>query len=86
MARFRTVIRDDRFQRELDKIEPRTRLADEAIEGLEWILARDPERGVPIGPEPVRAIPIYTLGPDLLVYYVFDESSVTLLSVIEADV
>ncbi len=84
--RRRTVIREHRFERELAAIEPSARLADQAVCGLEDILSRRPKRGVPIGPDPMWATPIYTLGPNLLVYYEFDENTVTLISIIAADV
>jgi hypothetical protein len=35
---------------------------DEALEGLEWILARSPERGAPVGEPPLRAWPVYRWG------------------------
>ena len=84
--KYRTVIRDHRFEQELAALVPNAALADQAICGLEIVLSRTPRRGVPIGPEPLWATPVYTLGPDLLVYYEFDDDTVTLLSVIEADV
>lgn len=82
---LRTVIRSHRFESELAEIEPKAELADEAVSGLEWVLARDPRFGVPIGVEPVWALPLFSLGPDLLVYYQFDDHTVTLLSVVETD-
>ena len=84
--RHRTVIREHQFERELAAIEPNAHLADQAVCGLEDVLSRRPTRGVPIGQEPMWATPIYSLGPDLLVYYEFDDDTVTLISVIEADV
>ncbi len=84
--RHRTVIREHRFEEELAAIEPNARLADQAACGLEDVLSRRPTRGVPLGPDPLWATPIYTLGPNLLVYYEFDDDTVTLISIIEADV
>lgn len=84
--RFRTVVRSPRFEQELKEIQPAARLADQATEGLEWVLARNPLYGAPIGSETVWATPLYTLGPNLLVYYRHDENSVTLLSIVESEI
>ena len=85
-GRRRTVIRDPRFEAELAAIQPNARLADQAVCGLEDVLSRTPRRGAPIGPVPLWATPVYTLGPNLLVYYEFDDDTVTLVSIVEADV
>ena len=79
MSRHRNLIRNPRFEEDLRKLPADVREVDEALEGLEWVLARSPERGAPVGEPPLRAWPVYRWGLELLVFYIFDEESVTLL-------
>lgn len=47
-GKIRTIVRDERFEYEMAKLEPNIRRADEFVEGAETILSRDPEAGCPL--------------------------------------
>ena len=83
MARLREVVEEHRFRREARAFGLELAALDDAIDGLKWELARDPERGVPAGAASLWAVPIYPRGGrELLVYYAFDERQVRLISII----
>lgn len=81
MEKLRTVVRNSRFQAELDAIEPRVERADEFLKGIEMVLARLPECGRRIGNTEVWFIAGWTV--DLAIYYAFDDERVILLSIIQ---
>jgi hypothetical protein len=78
--RFRVVIHNQRFERELRRAEPDPRRADEVAAALEFALARHPELGFPIPPEPLHIWPIYIRDAEYVAYYRFDETEVELIS------
>jgi hypothetical protein len=78
VASFRVVIKNPRFESELHRAEPDPRKADEAVEAMEFALARFPERGFPV--ESFYIWPIYIRNAEHVVYYVFDEVQVELVS------
>lgn len=78
MASFRVVIKSPRFESELRRAEPDPRKADEAVEAMEFALARHPERGFPV--ESFYIWPIYVRNAEHVVYYAFDEIQVELVS------
>jgi hypothetical protein len=78
VASFRVVIKSSRFESELHRAEPDPRKADEAVEAMEFALARHPERGFPV--ESFFIWPIYIRDVEHVVYYVFDEIQVELVS------
>jgi hypothetical protein len=80
VARFRSVVQNHRFERELRKAEPDPRRADEVVSALEFALSRHPERGVPIEDTPYSIWPIYIRGHELVAYYTYDEERVELAS------
>jgi len=87
MQPLRTVIHEQEFSSQLEAIEADFWRAEEFLEGLEWILARDPSKGVfLISEPPIRAF--YTnLGKGLkraIVYYTYSDEEVYLLSITEA--
>ncbi len=79
MANLRTVIRSERFERELSAIEPNVKRADEFLEGAETILSREPELGHRLGNSQVYFIAGWTV--DLSLYYTFSHDEVILLSI-----
>jgi hypothetical protein len=79
MANLRTIIKDTRFEQEMEAIEADVKRADEFIEGVENILSRDPESGHRLGNSYVYFIPGWTV--DLNVYYTFNDNEVFLLSI-----
>ena len=78
MASFRVVVKSLRFESELHRAESDPRMADEAVEAMEFALARHPERGFPV--ESLFIWPIYIQNTEHVVYYVFDETQVELVS------
>jgi hypothetical protein len=82
-ASHRSIIETDRFVREKQAIEPNAQLLDAALRGATWTLARNPQSGQPTVAPTVWAIPTNAmLGvPALVIYYCFDDDTVTLLSV-----
>ncbi len=79
MDKLRTIVKNSRFEKELEAIEPTIEKADEFLEGVEMVLARLPECGHQIGNSRVWFIPGWTV--DLAIYYTFDEERVVLLSI-----
>jgi hypothetical protein len=77
--KIRTIIRDHRFELEMDYIEPIVRRADEFMEGAETILSRDPEAGCPLEGSQVWFICGHTV--DAALYYTFDADHVYFLSI-----
>jgi hypothetical protein len=78
VASFRVVIKNSRFERELHQAEPDPRKADEAVEAMEFALARHPERGFPVASFFIW--PIYIRAVEHVVYYTFDDVQVELVS------
>lgn len=57
------------------------READDFVEGAEFVLARDPEVGSPLG-EGIWFLPMAPIGGvQVALYYTFDDSMVTLLAI-----
>jgi len=79
MANIRTIIKNPRFERELQALEPNVRRADEFLEGVEEILCREPQTGHRLGNSHVYFLPGWTI--DLNVYYTFTDNEVILLSI-----
>ena len=79
MASLRTVIRNNRFEQELEAIEPDVKRADDFMIGVENVLAREPNCGHRLGESHVYFIPGWTV--DLNVYYTFNDDEVFLLSI-----
>jgi hypothetical protein len=78
-GKIRTIIRDHRFELEMDYIEPNVRRADEFMEGAEEILSRDPEVGCQLNDSRVWFACGHTV--DVALYYTFDADHVYLLSI-----
>jgi len=78
-GKIRTIIRTERFQQEMNRIEPDVRRADEFLEGAETILAREPDSGYALQGSSVWFVPGHTV--DLSLFYTFDEDYVHFLSI-----
>ena len=77
----RQVIRERSFERELRALIQDAREADDFVEGAEFVLARDPEIGSPLG-EGIWFLPMAPIGrAQPALYYTFDKSTVTLLAI-----
>lgn len=82
MDSFRSVVQSHRFERELRKAEPDPRRADEVVSALEFALARHPERGFAVPGTPFSIWPIYLRDREWVAYYVYDEETVELVSLL----
>ena len=85
-AKLRTIIRDPQFEEELKQLIFHARRADEFVEAVEFLLARDPERGLQARPgSPVWTIPVQNVVDvtPVIIYYTFNEEKVILLSIQE---
>ena len=80
---LRSVIREHRFERELDELIKDAVAADQFVEAAEFLLARDPEIGFRI--EPDSSVWFLAMAPiadeQISLYYTFDETTVWLLSI-----
>jgi hypothetical protein len=77
----RQVIRERSFERELRALIRDAREADDFVEAEEFILARDPEIGSPLGGG-IWFLPMAPIGKmQIALYYTFDDSTVTLLAI-----
>lgn len=78
----RQVIRERSFERELRALIRDAREADDFVEAAEFILARDPEIGSPLG-RGIWFLPMAPIGKaQPALYYTFDDSTVTLLAIV----
>ena len=82
---LRTVREEPLFLEQLAKIEPDVQRADEFLEGVVWLLSREPGYGTQIQTgSSVWAVPA-VFSPamnQLTVYYTFDNNQVYLLSIV----
>jgi hypothetical protein len=77
----RQVIRERSFERELRALIQDAREADDFVEAAEFVLARDPEIGSLLDGE-IWFLPMAPIGhAEIALYYMFDESTVTLLAI-----
>ena len=86
-GKHREIWHEHRFERELARIEPNTRRADEFLEGAIEILATNPFYGTQLDPgSAVWFLPIADIPslPKLWLYYSFDDDNVILLSIEKA--
>jgi hypothetical protein len=79
MDKLRTIVKNSRFEKELEAIESVVEKADKFLEGVEMVLARLPQCGHQLGNSNVWFIPGWTV--DLAIYYSFDDERVVLLSI-----
>ena len=77
----RQVIRERSIEHELRALIQDAREADDSVEGAEYVLARDPQIGSPLG-EGIWFLPMAPIGKaQPALYYTFDDSTVTLLAI-----
>ena len=80
---IREVVREHRFERELRQLIVEAIPADQFVEAAEFLLARDPLIGRPVGEE--RLVYFLPMAPvkdqQVSLYYTFDGSTVWLLSI-----
>ena len=80
---LRRVIREYRFERELQALIADAADADRFVEGAEFLLVRDPEIGFQLEPgSDIWFLPMAPIhGEQVSLYYTFDEETVWLLSI-----
>jgi hypothetical protein len=77
----RQVIRERSFERQLSALIEDAREADDFVEAAEFVLARDPEIGSPLGGA-IWFLPMAPIGrAQVALYYTFDDSTITLLAI-----
>ena len=78
-----SIIRDPRFEREMAAIESDPLKADEYLEGIDWVLERDPYAGNPVS----LAFKVYMLHiardteglKPIAIYYLIEEPNISLI-------
>jgi hypothetical protein len=77
----RQVIRERLFERGLRRLIREAREADEFVEAAEFVLARDPEIGLPMD-DGIWFLPMAPIGKaEVALYYTFDDLTVTLMAI-----
>lgn len=82
--RYRTIVKNKRFEKELEALKLDTKGADDFIEGTEWVLSRNPEYGVRLSPDMniwVVTVSDISSLPPLKLYYAFNNDYVWFLSI-----
>jgi len=87
-AKLRTIIEELKFAAELKFLEKSKVLrVEQFVDGVKWLLARNPQEGKQIGSTDVWFIPNEFLPNKgelpLVIYYTFDDNLVNLLSIVE---
>lgn len=86
-AKLRTVVHEHQFSAELQDLQPNFSRAESFIEGIEWIVARNPEAGIRVHIDPpIRGL-YSRLGPGMkpvVVWYTYNAHCVYLLSIQKA--
>lgn len=80
--KLRTIIESHRFRNERASVTSNVRAMDDALDGVLWVLARDPTLGRPTDEPGIYAIPTgdYPAMPAMVLYYAYDNDTVLLLS------
>jgi hypothetical protein len=82
--RHRTIVESARFSAEAKAIQPDARRMDEIMHGVTWALSNVAERiGQPTAVAYIRALPtrVWPNAPAMILYYSYDDDTVTLLSI-----
>jgi hypothetical protein len=85
---MRGITETDRFCDELRRMQPDARRADELIDGVKWILGKNPRDGVRAAPESSVWMAFsneYSSVEPAVVYYTFDAETVFLLSIVRTE-
>ena len=82
MLNWRNLVESDQFTRAVGNLIPGAKRADEALEGVKEVLARDPTKGhqAPCGIWIIKTHPIG--GIRFTVFYTFDAEKVDLLALV----
>ncbi len=83
----REIIREHEFEEQLSALIPDLRTADDFVAAAETVLAYDPTLGAPVTSD--ATIWVLSMPPieenSIVLYYQFDESTVTLLYIVALD-
>ena len=83
-AKYRTIVHTPRFTSELDQILPDAKRADEFVDGVTWVLCRDPLCGKPMAEaSSIYFLPMVDLPdhPSLALYYAYNDECVWFISI-----
>jgi hypothetical protein len=85
LDKFRTIVKNPRFEQDLSQLEFDAVRADEFTEGAEFVLSRNPEYGTEIAKR-VWFLPMWqpAEGKRVNLYYTFDQDQVYFLSLLRA--
>ncbi len=88
MASHREVVYTELFDSDRKELESSVERWDEIFRAVEWALCRAPEKGQETSAYGIfaRTTDDWPEVPPLVVYYIFDENEVTVLSVRLADI
>jgi hypothetical protein len=86
MAYARTVIEEEVVRRTIDAASKKFERLKSIFEGCKWVLAREPRAGVLIGGREYAVYALRSQPPDaafpaIVLYYRYDEETVTILNV-----
>lgn len=86
---LRDIVEENSFSEQLAALEDNAKRADELIQGVGWILARNPRMGWQVSPES-KVWMIFSNSDfadidDLTIYYTFNAEHVYLLAIEKAD-
>jgi hypothetical protein len=83
---WRQLVETEQYSAERDTIYPTTADADEALRGITNTLSRAPGAGQVVDNTPVWAVAVKATRatPAVVIYYMWDDDAVTLVSMIEA--
>lgn len=78
---MRGIVRTEQFERELLLVEPDVSRSDEFLDGVEWLLSRDPTVGTSLN-DAVWSIDTseFALITPMTLYYTFDDERVFFLA------
>lgn len=84
MPNFLTVVESQNFEADRARISNDIRRMDEILQGVYWVLSREPFRGKQTSANNIWAITTRSVQdiPSLAIYYTFNEEQVILLSVV----
>lgn len=81
---YRTIIESKHFESNRNKINSDVRRMDGVLEGVIWVLSRNPKKGQETSVNGIFAIKTDGTGfgePSLVIYYCFNDQNVILLDI-----
>jgi len=85
MSKLREVVQNHRYDDEIEQIGASAKETDQATHAAIFALARHPERGGSIVGTDLFIWPVYIGGREYVIYYVFNDDEVELISIYPSD-